>query len=111
MSIYRKANVFVQDCLAGSLQETDFGYRFEYNLEYLNSEHPIAVSITLPLSSTPYESKTLFAFFDGLIPEGWLLNVIVKNWKISQNDRFGVLLVACKDCIGDVSVQEVQENE
>ena len=44
-------------------------------------------------------------FFDGLIPEGWLLDIVTHNWKISQSDRFGVLLVACKDPIGNVSVR------
>ncbi|MBR4393633.1 MAG: HipA N-terminal domain-containing protein, partial [Oscillospiraceae bacterium] len=53
-------------------------------------------------------SKTLFAFFDGLIPEGWLLDLVVHNWKINLRDRFGLLLVACRDCIGAVSIHEVK---
>ena len=52
-------------------------------------------------------SKTLFALFDGLIPEGWLLNIVTQNWKLDAKDRFGLLLVACQDCIGAVSVREV----
>jgi serine/threonine-protein kinase HipA len=47
----------------------------------------------------------LFPFFDGLIPEGWLLDIVTHNWKISPSDRFGVLLVACKDAVGNVSVR------
>ena len=50
-------------------------------------------------------AKTLFPFFDGLIPEGWLLDIVTHNWKISPSDRFGVLLVACKDAVGNVSVR------
>lgn len=50
-------------------------------------------------------STVLFPFFDGLIPEGWLLNVVSRNWKISQTDRFGLLLLVCKDCIGDVCIK------
>jgi len=46
----------------------------------------------------------LFPFFDGLIPEGWLLNIAVHNWKIKPYDRFGLLMTLCKDCIGCVSV-------
>ena len=53
-----------------------------------------------------YTSKTLFSFFDGLIPEGWLLDIVSRNWKIDQKDRFGLLLVACKDGIGNVSIRE-----
>ena len=60
----------------------------------------------MPLTEAPYESSTLFPFFDGLIPEVWLLDIASRNWKIDRNDRFGLLLLCCKDCIGDVSVRE-----
>lgn len=53
-----------------------------------------------------HTSKVIFSFFDGLIPEGWLLGVVTRNWKIPENDRFGVLLAACKDPIGNVSIRE-----
>ncbi len=46
----------------------------------------------------------MFPFFDGLIPEGWLLDVAVDNWKLKSTDRMGLLLACCKDCIGAVSV-------
>lgn len=64
------------------------------------------MSLTLPLSQEEYTSKTLFPFFDGLIPEGWLLGAVSRNWKIDITDRFGLLLVACKDGIGNVSIRE-----
>ena len=109
MSEYRSAQVLVRGRLAGLLCETDAGYSFIYDSDYLRSEHPSLVSLTLPLREEAYESKTLFAFYDGLIPEGWLLNVVVRNWKLSEKDRFGILLVACKDPIGNVSIREVAE--
>ena len=62
----------------------------------------------MPKQAEPYQSKTLFAFFDGLIPEGWLLDLVSHNWKLDPRDRFGLLLVACKDCIGAVRIQEVR---
>ena len=106
MNILRSAKVYVRDSFAGNLLETDEGYQFVYDQSYLSSEGASAVSLTLPLSDKPYTSKNLFPFFDGLIPEGWLLGVVSKNWKISQNDRFGLLLVACRDGIGNVSIKE-----
>ncbi len=102
--VYRRAEILVQGQLAGILTETDRGFLFRYFKPYLNSEKPVAVSLTLPLSEEDYISKTLFPFFDGLIPEGWLLNVVRTRWKIPEKDRFGVLLHACRDCIGDVQV-------
>ena len=104
-SAYRQGFVFVQNIFAGVVSETDSGYKFEYDREYLSTENPLAVSLTLPLQKEAFESKTLFPFFDGLIPEGWLLNVVSKNWKIDRRDRFGILLAACRDSIGDVSVR------
>jgi serine/threonine-protein kinase HipA len=109
MSEYRTARIFVRDKLAGILRETDEGYSFVYDTDYLSSDNPSSVSLTLPLTDKPYVSKTLFAFFDGLIPEGWLLDVVVHNWKLNEKDRFGILLAACKDPIGNVSVREVSE--
>ena len=106
MSEYRTAQVMVRGELAGLLSETDEGYTFEYDSKYLEKESPSPVSLTLPITDTPYSSKTLFAFFDGLIPEGWLLDLVVKNWKLDARDRFGILLVACKDPIGNVSIME-----
>ena len=99
---FRTAYVYVRDSFAGTLRETDEGYVFQYDLQYLSDPDAPAVSLTLPRQESPFLSKTLFAFFDGLIPEGWLLNLVSHNWKIDQRDRFGLLLVACKDCIGAV---------
>lgn len=104
-SNYRKAYVYVRDMFAGTLAETDAGYSFEYDFDYLDTPNSQAISLTLPKQSNPYTSKTLFAFFDGLIPEGWLLDIVKHNWKLDAKDRFGLLLVACKDPIGAVSIQ------
>lgn len=109
MDAFRKAYVYVRNVFAGELSETDSGYTFSYDEGYLRSEKASAVSLTLPLSDTPYFSGTIFPFFDGLIPEGWLLGVVSRNWKIDTKDRFGLLLVACKDGIGNVSISEVKK--
>ena len=109
-NILRKAIVLVGKRKAGYLKETDSGYSFSYDKEYLSSDNPLAVSLTLPLRESEYTSKTLFPFFDGLIPEGWLLQIAIKNWKLSNKDRFGLLLATCKDCIGDIAIT-VEEEE
>ena len=108
-TIYRKAYIFVQNIFAGILSESDSGYMFSYDKDYLKNPNAKAVSLTLPLDKDIYESKTLFPFFDGLIPEGWLLNVVSRNWKIDRKDRFGLLMAVCKDSVGDVSVRTKRE--
>lgn len=104
-SEYRKGYVYIQNCFAGIIAETEEGYIFSYDKKYLKREDAVAVSLTLPLREAPYETTILFPFFDGLIPEGWLLGVVSRNWKINQKDRFGLLLAACRDCIGDVCIR------
>lgn len=104
----RTAYVYVRNAFAGELTETDAGYAFAYDAGYLARPGASAVSLTLPPRTEPYESKTLFPFFDGLIPEGWLLDVGIHNWKLDRDDRFGLLLVACRDSIGSVSIREVR---
>ncbi|MBN1892771.1 MAG: HipA N-terminal domain-containing protein [Clostridiales bacterium] len=102
----RTAYVYVRDAFAGTLQETDSGYSFRYEPGYLENPEAPSVSLTLPKRSEEYTSAVLFSFFDGLIPEGWLLNIVTQNWKIDPTDRFGLLLVACEDCIGCVRIRE-----
>jgi serine/threonine-protein kinase HipA len=99
----RKAKILMKNKLAGYLTETDEGYLFEYIDEYINDKAAEPVSLTLPLSAKSFKSNTMFPFFDGLIPEGWLLQVAQKNWKLNQRDRMGLLMVCCKDCIGAVA--------
>ena len=100
----RQAQVFNKNELAGIIQETDDSFLFRYDAVYLAKQNSKPVSLTLPLQQKAFLSKVLFPFFDGLIPEGWLLNIALSNWKIKPNDRFGLLLTLCKDCIGCVSV-------
>lgn len=103
--VYRAAGVYVQNRRAGRIEETEEGYQFQYDTAYLSGENALPVSLTLPLRTEAYESSVLFPFFDGLIPEGWLLDVVSRNWKINMQDRFGLLLSACRDCIGDVRIE------
>ena len=107
----RQAHIFYKDQLAGILTENDAGYEFRYFLEYLSMETARAVSLTLPLQEEAYTSPVLFPFFDGLIPEGWLLDVVLRNTDISILDRISLLLTCCKDCIGAVSVVPMEEKE
>ena len=106
MEAYRIAYVYVRDAFAGILKETDSGYSFAYDSDYLEAENATAVSLTLPKRKEEYTSKVLFPFFDGLIPEGWLFNIVSENWKIDTRDRFGLLLVSCRDPIGNVRIKE-----
>ena len=104
----RSGKVLFKNRLAGVVWQDEDGYGFKYDKDYLQTDGTMPISLTLPLRKEPYRSKVLFPFFDGLIPEGWLLDITVKNWKLNPADRMGLLLTACKDCIGAVSVEPVK---
>lgn len=107
----KKAAIYFRDVQAGILTEDENGYTFQYIQEYLDYDEAKAISLTLPLTDKPYRENVLFPFFDGLIPEGWLLDIAENNWKISARDRMSLLLACCKDCIGAVSVVPIKEED
>jgi serine/threonine-protein kinase HipA len=108
----RKGKVFYKEHFAGIITETDDGeFVFLYDGNYV-AEHPKEfITFTMPVSNKPYTDNRLFPFFEGLIPEGWLLNIASTTWKINTNDRMGLLLACCRNCIGAVSVIPINEND
>jgi serine/threonine-protein kinase HipA len=109
----RQARIYYQDKVAGILTETDEGeYVFRYEEDYVKDHSNDFITFSMPVSDVPYREKRLFPFFEGLIPEGWLLDIASKNWKINRNDRMGLLLACCRNCIGAVSVEPIlSDNE
>jgi len=108
----RRGNVYYKNDLAGIITETNEGdFIFQYDKLYVK-EHPTEfITFAMPITDKPYTEKRLFPFFEGLIPEGWLLDIASKNWKINRNDRMGLLLACCQNCIGAVSVVPITEED
>jgi serine/threonine-protein kinase HipA len=107
----KTAQIYMYDLLAGILTEDEDGYTFLYDNQYLQNKNAEAISLTMPLTQESYQNKVLFPFFDGLIPEGWLLDIAERSWKINNRDRMSLLLACCKDCIGAVSVIPIESEE
>ena len=107
----KRATVYMKNVLAGVLTEDEYGYSFRYEPEYLDRPDAEPISLTMPLRADPYRDQVLFPFFDGLIPEGWLLDIAEKSWKIDLRDRMSLLLACCRDCIGAVSVVPFENTE
>lgn len=101
---YTSGKVFYNRQLAGIIAVTANGYTFTYDTVYLQNPQALPVSLTLPLTAGAYFSPQLFPFFDGLIPEGWLLDMALKRWGLKPYDRFALLLHTCQDAIGAVSI-------
>lgn len=96
-----RARVIWKDSPAAWLVELENG---EFIFEYDSSDHE-AVSVTLPNNAPPNTlSQDMPSFFEGLVPEGWLLNIVRRNWKVSPNDKMALLLIAGRDCPGAAGV-------
>lgn len=100
----RSAKVTLFDETVGRVWEDEHGFHFQYSPEYVQSKNTQPVSLTLPVQEKVYTSQAILPFFDGLIPEGWLLDIAEQYWKINQRDRMGLLLACCRDCIGAVGI-------
>ncbi len=106
----RQAIVKYNNINAGALKELDSGnYEFLYDEIYIANYPDQFITFQMPVRKHAYISKRLFPFFDGLIPEGWLLDIASESWKINKNDRMGLLLACCQNVIGAVSVHPIKE--
>jgi serine/threonine-protein kinase HipA len=105
----RSGTVLLNDLPVGTISEDENGYHFVYDEQYASRPGAPPISLTLPVRKEPYSGTTMIPFFDGLIPEGWLLEIAQKNWKLDPRDRMGLLLACCKDCIGAVSIIPARE--
>lgn len=108
----RQGKVYYKDPLAGTITETNEGeYIFQYDENYVK-EHPKEfITFSMPVTEEPYIDNRLFPFFEGLIPEGWLLDIASKHWKVNRNDRMGLLLACCQNCIGAVSIVPINNRD
>ena len=107
----KRGKVYIKDVFCGIITESEEGYTFEYDKAYLNMDGATALSPTMPLTDETYVKEMMFPVFDGLIPEGWLLDIAQSSWTIDARDRMSLLLACCKDCIGDIGVIELKDNE
>ncbi|MBI2118791.1 MAG: HipA N-terminal domain-containing protein [Elusimicrobia bacterium] len=99
-----EALVYYGNRIAGILKKSKSGYEFIYEKNYLQYPNAAPISLSMPLREEKYESNLLFPFFEGLLPEGWLLNIISTAAKIDRNDKFKLLLHIGQDPIGAVSI-------
>ena len=101
----KQACIYVNDIFCGILTEDEEGFHFAYDETFLASQNAVALSPTMPLTIHQYDKEMMFPVFDGLIPEGWLLDIASLSWKIDPRDRMSLLVACCKDCIGNISVK------
>ncbi len=99
----RRARVFVDGKLAGELQELERGkhYRFVYLEGYKGS----SVSLTMPTNQRIYDYDRFPPFFEGVLPEGVMLEALLRQSKLDRDDLLGQLIVVGQDLVGNVTVE------
>jgi serine/threonine-protein kinase HipA len=99
-----KARVLVNGIYAGILEKLDErSYIFTYTEEYQGAP----VSLTMPIKNKRYEYEKFPPFFEGLLPEGEMLEALLRKYKIDRKDYFGQLLMVGQDVVGAVTIEEV----
>src|SRR5262245_57757611 len=96
-----RARVYVNQELAGYLEKRDSRYRFTYLPSYQGEP----VSLTMPTTKSQYDYDTFPPFFDGLLPEGIMLEALLKRAKLDRHDLFGQLIAVGGDLVGNVTVE------
>ena len=104
----KQAEIYTDDVFCGILTEDEEGFNFSYEATYLSRQDALPLSPTMPLTEEQYNREMMFPVFDGLIPEGWLLDIAATSWKIDPRDRMSLLMACCKDCIGNISVKPLK---
>ena len=99
----RQATVSVHGEPAGVLEEdgpTSFVFR------YLDTYGGAPVSLTMPVSQREYRFEGFPPFFEGLLPEGEMLDGLLRQRKLDRGDLFGQLVAVGEDVVGAVTVVE-----
>lgn len=106
----RKAHVYVNDTLAGTLtEEDDRSYSFQYHRDYLYNPSTTGISLTMPKRDEAFRSDHLFPFFFNLLSEGANKAMQSRILKIDDADYFTRLVkTAHTDTIGAVTIKEIQ---
>jgi serine/threonine-protein kinase HipA len=103
----RKAAVYVHDQFAGVLTEVEArqAYRFDYTAGYTGAP----VSLTMPVSIITYTFSKFPPYFEGVLPEGIMLEGLLRGLKIDRNDLFSQLLATGGDLVGAVTVKTLKD--
>lgn len=99
----RRAQIYVMGILAGSLEEAGGGH---WVVRYLNTYDGPPVSLAMPVSGREFNFEGFPPFFEGLLPEGDMLEGLLRQRKIDRTDLFAQLAAVGGETVGAVTVIE-----
>ena len=90
---------------------TEYEQNRSYDVSYLAGYDGPSFSLTMPVRSEPYHFDRFPSFFDGLLPEGVMLDALLRSAKIDRDDPFTQLLAVGNDLVGAVTVESYKGDE
>ncbi len=102
----RRATVSMHGVRAGELEEIERGSK--YTFIYFDEYGGPPISQTMSVEQGRYEFSRFPPFFEGLLPEGEMLEGLLRQAKIDRIDCFGQLMAVGGDLVGAVTVEETQ---
>lgn len=102
----RKADIFVQGKRASVFEENEKGRR--YRFAYFDDYAGLPISLTMPVHERTFNFDRFPPFFDGMLPEGVLLDALLKRRKIDCNDYFSQILAVGENLVGTVIVRKAR---
>ena len=103
----RRAEVSMHGIPAGILEEIETGNKYRFT--YFKIYNGPSIALTMPVDGKKFVFDRFPPFFDGLLPEGLLLEGLLKQRKIDRFDYFSQLIAVGNDLVGAVTVQEKKE--
>jgi serine/threonine-protein kinase HipA len=97
-------DVYLNQDLAGRLEENRGKLLFTYEQTWLDSERFIPLSVTMGPQGEPFPDETTRPYFENLLPEGEIRGAIAKLKQVSERNTFGLLAEIGGDCAGSISL-------
>ncbi len=95
-----RLNVFVGDSLSGTLGRQGNTHQFKYLPDYVGPP----VFLGIPLKEKELSWSEFPPAFDGLLPEGVLLEQLLAKWRLDRADKWGQLIAVGRDLNGFLTV-------
>lgn len=101
-----KAKILLNNVPAGELIEVvpNKEYHFIYCDEYKGP----SVSLEIPLYQKMHKFESFPPFFEGLLPEGVMLEGLLRLTKTDRDDFMRQLILVGGDLIGNVTVEAIE---
>lgn len=105
---YPPLDVFLNSRQIGTLSKQSSGaIYFAYHSDWLNWQHALPVSLSLPLQEDRYSGVKVLAVFENLLPDNETIrNRVAAKFHAEGTDPYSLLAAIGRDCVGAMQFLE-----